>query len=144
MFRTIFLAERVVTSLLAAEPDQPDPATLGVMVRRTIAALPFDSEASEEDAAEQCEAAVVALMAFRPRDPMEAMLAPRIISTHHAAMVCFRRPGRPGTPDHMALRLHGKGMSLANLATRTQRVLRKCQAEPPAYPAPPLAEEASR
>jgi hypothetical protein len=75
---------------------------------------------------------------------MEAMLAPRIISTHHAAMECFRRAARPDTPDHMALRLHGKGMSLANLATRTQRGLRKCQAEPPAYPAPPLAEEAAR
>jgi hypothetical protein len=65
---------------------------------------------------------------------MEAMLAARIVSAHHAAMDCFRRAARHDIDDNAALRLQGKALSLANLALRTLRELRKCQAQPPAYP----------
>ena len=111
-----------------------DPATLADMLRATVAALPIDPDASADDLDAQRQAALLAVMALCPRDPMEAMLAARIVSAHHAAMECFRRAARHDIDDNAALRLQGKAISLANLAMRTLRELRKCQAEPAAYP----------
>ncbi len=111
-----------------------DPATLADMLRATVAALPIDPDASADDLDAQRQAAQLAVMALCPRDPMEAMLAARIVSAHHAAMECFRRAARHDIDDNAALRLQGKAISLANLAMRTLRELRKCQAEPAAYP----------
>lgn len=111
-----------------------DPATLANMLHATVAALPVAPDASAEDLDAQRQAALLAVTALCPRDPVEAMLAARIVSAHHAAMECFRRAARHDIDDNSALRLQGKAVSLANLAMRTLRELRKCQAEPPAYP----------
>jgi hypothetical protein len=73
---------------------------------------------------------------------MEAMLAARIVSAHDAAMECFRRAVQPDVDDSAALRLRDKAIFLANLATRTLRELRRCQAAPPAYPVPDQSQEA--
>jgi hypothetical protein len=62
------------------------------------------------------------------------MLAVRIVSAHHAAMECFRRAAQPDIDDNAALRLRGKAVSLANMATRTLCELQRCQAAAPAYP----------
>ncbi len=119
-----------------------DPATFADMLRATVAALPIDPDASSENQDAQREAALLAVMALCPRDPMEAMLAARIVSAHHAAMECFRRAARHDIDDNAALRLQGKAISLANLALRTLRELRKCQAQPPAYPIAELPQAA--
>jgi hypothetical protein len=120
-----------------------DPAILADMLRATVAALPVDPDASADDLDAQRQAALLAVMALCPRDSMEAMLAARIVSAHHAAMECFRRAARHDIDDNAALRLQGKAISLANLAQRTLRELRKCQAEPPAYPVVDLPQAAS-
>jgi hypothetical protein len=117
-----------------------DPATLADMLRSTVAARPVDPDASPEDLDAQRQAALLAVTALCPRDPMEAMLAARIVSAHHAAMECFRRAARHDIDDNAELRLQGKAISLANLALRTLRELRKCQAEPPAYPVAELPQ----
>ena len=124
-----------------------DPATIADMLRATVAALPLDPDASPEELDTQRQAALLAVMALCPRDPMEAMLTVRIVSAHHAAMECFRRAARHDIDDNAALRLHGKAISLANLALRTLRELRKCQAAPVAWPAaesPQAAAESPR
>lgn len=131
-----------MTSSTSTQPDQLDADTIGAMVRSTLASLPLDPDAPEEDTAADLNAAVCALRSLRPRDPAEAMLAARIVSAHHAAMECFRRAAQPGISDITALRLHNKAISLANLAMRTQRELQKCQAAPPAYPVPAEQEQA--
>ncbi len=120
-----------------------DPATIADMLRATVAALPLDPDASPEELDTQRQAALLAVMALSPRDPMEAMLAVRIVSAHHAAMECFRRAARHDIDDNAALRLHGKAISLANLAMRTLRELRKCQAAPAAWPAAELPQAAA-
>jgi hypothetical protein len=102
-----------------------DPATLANMLHATVAALPVDPDASAEDLDAQRQAALLAVTALCPRDPVEAMLAARIVSAHHAAMECFRRAARHDIDDNSALRLQGKAVSLANLAMRTLRELRK-------------------
>ncbi len=117
-----------------------DPATLADMLRATLAALPVTPDSSAEDLDAQRQAALLAVTALCPRDPMEAMLAARIVSAHHAAMECFRRAARHDIDDNAALRLQGKAISLANLSLRMLRELRKCQAEPPAYPAVELPQ----
>ena len=117
-----------------------DPATLANMLHATVAALPVAPDASAEDLDAQRQAALLAVTALCPRDPVEAMLAARIVSAHHAAMECFRRAARHDIDDNSALRLQGKAVSLANLAMRTLRELRKCQAEPPAYPVAELPQ----
>jgi hypothetical protein len=131
-----------MTSSTSTQPDQLDADTIGAMVRSTLASLPLDPDAPEEDTAADLNAAVCALRSLRPRDPAEAMLAARIVSAHHAAMECFRRAAQPGISDITALRLHNKAISLASLAMRTQRELQKCQAAPPAYPVPAEQEQA--
>jgi hypothetical protein len=73
---------------------------------------------------------------------VEAMLAARIIAAHNAGMECFRRAAIPDTADAMALRLHSKAISLANLAVRLHRELQKLQVEVSAYPVPAGMAEA--
>ena len=73
-------------------PSQPepssqlDPATLAAMVRTTLDALPVSPDASADDIAAQRQAALRAIAAFAPRDPVEAMLAACATGTDHAIM----------------------------------------------------------
>jgi hypothetical protein len=87
-----------------------DPATLANMLHATVAALPVAPDASAEDLDAQRQAALLAVTALCPRDPVEAMLAARIVSAHHAAMECFRRAARHDIDDNSALRLQGKAV----------------------------------
>jgi hypothetical protein len=119
-----------------------DPITLNEMCRATIAALPTEAGASVDEIVEQRRAALIAVASLRPRNPVEAMLAARIIAAHNAGMECFRRAAIPDTADAMALRLHSKAISLANLAVRLHRELQKLQVEVSAYPVPAGMAEA--
>ena len=82
-----------MTSAIPSQPAKLDPAILADMLRATIAALPVDPDASPEATDAHRQAALIAVTSLRPRDAMEAMLAVRIVSAHHAAMECFRRAG---------------------------------------------------
>ena len=109
-----------------------DAATLSTMLRGTFEALPTSPDASPEDIAAQRQAALIAIIALRPRDPIEAMLAARIVCAHSASMECFRRAGQPDIDDNAILRLTARAIALGNFASRAQRELRQLQAAPPA------------
>ena len=109
-----------------------DAATLSTMLRSTFEALPISPDASPEDIAAQRQAALIALIALRPRDPIEAMLAARIVCAQSASMECFRRAGQPDIDDNAILRLTARAIALGNFASRAQRELRQLQAAPPA------------
>ena len=113
-----------------------DSATLSTMLRSTFEALTIGPNASPEDIAALRQAALIALIALRPRDPVEAMLAARIVCAQNASMECFRRAGQPDIGDTVLHRLTAKAIALASFASRTQRELRQLQAAPPAYALP--------
>lgn len=117
-------------------PVRPDPAIFGAMLRATIQGIPVNPNASEADIGENRKAAVIALTSLRPRDPIEAMLAARIVATNFAALACYCRAGLPDCADDVMLRLHAEAIALSNLATRLLRELRELQAEPAAIAAP--------
>jgi hypothetical protein len=129
-------------------PSQPepssqlDPATLAAMVRTTLDALPVSPDASADDIAAQRQAALRAIAAFAPRDPVEAMLAARATVTHHAIMECFRRAMLPDVEDALAIRLRNNALALSRLFTITLRELEQMQARP-ARPVPTTADRAA-
>jgi hypothetical protein len=123
----------------AAEPAMPshpdlatqlDPATLATLVRTTLDALPVNPDWSAEDIAARREAALLAIAALGPRDPIEAMLAARAIVTHYAVMECFRRAVQPDIEDVLAMRLRNNAIALSRLFTTTLRELEQMQARP--------------
>jgi hypothetical protein len=121
---------------MPSQPERPepssqlDPATLAAMVRTTLDALPVSPDASAEDIAAQQQAALHAIAAFAPRDPVEAMLAARATVTHHAIMECFRRAMLPDVEDALAIRLRSNALALSRLFTTTLRELEQMQARP--------------
>src|SRR5580700_1351335 len=96
----------------SAEPLTLDPATFNTMLRSTIEALPHHPHATAEARAERCDAAFLAISALRPRDPLEAMLAARIIALHYHAMYNLACCLQPNTPSDVRLRCRGRGESL--------------------------------
>ena len=118
-----------------------DPATLAAVVGTTLDALPVGPGASAGDIAARREAALLAIAALGPRDPLEAMLAARATVTHYAIMECFRRAVLPDVEDAMAIRLRNNAISLSRLFTATLRELEQLRARPPRpVPAAPEAE----
>ncbi len=102
-----------MTSLqTSAEPLPLDPATFNTMLRSTIEALPHHPHATAEARAERCDAAFLAIAALHPRDPLEAMLAARIVALHYHAMYNLACCLQPNTPGDLQLRCQGRGESL--------------------------------
>jgi hypothetical protein len=130
-------------------PSQPDPSchlnltTLAVMVRTALDALPVSPDSPAEDIASQQQAALCAIAAFAPRDPVEAMLAARATVTHHAIMECFRRAMLPDVGDALAIRLRNNALALSRLFTTTLRELEQMQAGP-ARPVPATSDTSRR
>ena len=58
-----------------------------------------------------------ALVAFKPADEIEGMIAAQAVAMHHAAMECFRRAVIPGQPAEAASRLRKDGANLARAMT---------------------------
>jgi hypothetical protein len=120
-----------------AAPSRPaggiDPVTITVMFQAAIAALPVDPGASADAVAARHKAALLEVTALHPRDPVEAMLAARIVSAHHASIACFSRAMQSDVDDAMALRQRARATTLSNLATRLSRELKQLQAAPSAH-----------
>ena len=102
----------MTTIQTSAEPLPLDPATLNTMLRSTIEALPQHPHATAEARAERCDAAFFAISALRPRDPLEAMQAARIVTLHYHAMYNLACCLQPNTPSDLQLRCQGRGESL--------------------------------
>ena len=109
-----------------------DPATLANMFHATAAALPVAPDASAEDLDAQRQAALLAVTARLPARPRGSDARSPHRLRPPAPPWSVRRAARHDIDDNAALRLQGKAVSLANLAMRTLRELRKRQAEPPA------------
>ena len=102
----------MTTIQTGAEPLPLDPATFNTMLRSTIDALPHTPHATAEARAEQRDAAFLAIAALHPRDPLEAMLAARIVVLHYHAMYNLACCIQPNTPSDLQLRCQGRGESL--------------------------------
>lgn len=112
-----------------------DPAILATLLQTTLDALPLHPAATQDEIAAIREAAVHAVTTLHPRDPMEAILAARIVATHLAAMDCLRCASQPGLPLALKLRCLGKFATLARLADATRQALAQAQARPALQPA---------
>src|SRR5271167_2971892 len=102
----------MTTFQTSAEPLPLDPATFNTMLRSTIEALPHPPHATAEARAEQHDAAFLAIAALHPRDPLEAMLAARIIALHFHAMHDLACSIQPGIPGELQLRCQGRAYQL--------------------------------
>src|SRR5580700_8272110 len=120
----------------SAEPLTLDPATFNTMLRSTIEALPHHPHATAEARAERCDAAFLAISALRPRDPLEAMLAARIIALHYHAMYNLACCLRPNTPGDLQLRCQARGESLGRQSDKMRaEYLHNQQTNPARRPA---------
>lgn len=77
------------------------------------------------DDAQTCRwvAAVSELESLAPRDHVEAMIAIQLVSSHHAAMDCFRRAMNPNLSDDLAIRLRKTAATMMRAMTDAQRAL---------------------
>jgi hypothetical protein len=120
----------------SAEPLSLDPATFNTMLRSTIEALPQHPHASAEARAERCDAAFFAISALRPRDPLEAMQAARIVALHYHAMYNLACCLQPNTPSDVQLRCQARGESLGRQSDKMQaEYLHNQQTNPARRPA---------
>ncbi|HVC61523.1 MAG TPA: hypothetical protein VND19_14315 [Acetobacteraceae bacterium] len=112
-----------------------DPAILAVLLQTTLDALPHHPAATPAEIATSRQAAAVAVVTLRPRDAMEAILAARVVATHHAAMDCLRCASQPGLPLELKLRCLGKFATLSRLTDATRQALTQAQVRPALQPA---------
>jgi hypothetical protein len=89
------------------------------MLRTTLDALPHHPRASAEEIATLREAAFRAIATLRPRDPLEAMLAARIVGVHAHIMDNLRDAAQPDLPPVLKLRLQGRAVALGRLMDTT-------------------------
>jgi hypothetical protein len=102
----------MTTIQTSAEPLPLDPTTFNTMLRSTIDALPQHPHATAQARAEQHDAAFLAISALHPRDPLEAMLAARIVALHYHAMYDLACSIQPNMPGDLQLRCQGRAESL--------------------------------
>jgi hypothetical protein len=120
----------------SAEPLTLDPATFNTMLRSTIEALPHHPHATAEARAERCDAAFFAISALRPRDPLEAMLAARIVALHYHAMYNLACCLEPNMPSDLQLRCQARGESLGRQSDKMRaEYLHNQQTNPARRPA---------
>src|SRR5277367_1854380 len=104
-----------------------DPATLAVMQRATLDALPPRPGASDAEKAVQRAGALEFLAALRPRDPVQAMLAVHIVGAHYMAMEYFRRAAAHDLSIDQHLRAVGKAVALCRIIHRAMLDLTRRQ-----------------
>ncbi len=133
---------------MTTEPAKPQPTmdrtTIDAMIRTTIDALPHPPHASAEEKAIRCDAAIIAIGALRPRDPIEAILATRIIAAHYAAMENFRCGAQRDLPPVLQLRYGAKAIQLCRLTDAASRDLTQRQCYPAIQVMPPVPLPAPR
>jgi hypothetical protein len=102
----------MTTFQTSAEPLPLDPATFNTMLGSTVEALPHPPRATAEQRAQQREAALLAIAALHPRDPLEALLAARIVALHFHAMHDLACSIQPNIPGELQLRCQGRAIQL--------------------------------
>jgi hypothetical protein len=84
---------------------------------------------SAEELSDRWEAARTLLVAMRPRDPVEAVLAARAVAVHHASMDMYARAALPGTSDEAAIRLRSGAIAASHAFDAALLALEKRQAK---------------
>jgi hypothetical protein len=126
----------MTTVQTSAEPLPLDPATFNTMLRSTIDALPHFPYASAVARTEQRDHAFLAISALRPRDPLEAMLAARIVVLHYHAMYDLACCIQPNIPGDLQLRCQSRAQALGRQSDMMRAdYLRDQQTDPARRPA---------
>jgi hypothetical protein len=102
-----------------SQPLALPPATLNAMLRTTMDTLPHHPRATADEIATGREAAYLFLEALRPRDPLESMLATRIVATHYHAMHNLGCATQPDLQPDLQLRFQGRAVALSRLMDAT-------------------------
>ncbi len=111
------------------------PATRAAMRSATLDALPSRPGASDSEKADQRDGALEILAALAPRDPLQAVLAARIVGAHYLAMDYFRRAARDDLPIDLHHRTVAKAVALCRIIDRAMRDLANRQGIPVLRPA---------
>ena len=126
----------MTTIQTSLEPLPLDPATFNTMLRTTVEALPYPPGATAEQRAEKRDAAILAIAALHPRDPLEAMLAARIVALHYHAMHDLACSIQPDVPGELQLCCEGRAMQLGRQSDKLQAdYLKRQNSEPARRPA---------
>ena len=117
---------------MTQSPTQPQPLALdalahAAMLCTTMDAMPFHPGATADQKASMREAASLVVASLRPRDPVEAMLAARLVSAHFHVMDNFRAAAQPDLPPNLQLRYQGRAIALCRMMDTTLRDLRDRQ-----------------
>jgi hypothetical protein len=96
-----------------AQDDPIPPVFTDDLLRMMIAALPSIEHLTDEQRSDRVAAAMLALRAFDPKEPIEAMLATHAVLAHHAALTCYRRAAHGNQPAAIASRLFGSAATLS-------------------------------
>ncbi len=91
---------------------------------------------------EQRIATRATIEALGPRDVAEAMLAARMLATHHASMDAFQRAAQPGVSDADCIRLRNSAIAAGRSFDAALRLLdkRRADADKAAQPPRPRAK----
>jgi hypothetical protein len=126
----------MTTFQTGAEPLPLDHATFDTMISSTVEALPYPPHATTEQRAQRREAAYLAIAALLPRDPLEAMLAARIVALHFHAMHNLAGSIQPNISGEMQLRRQTRAQALGRQSDMMRTdYLRRQQTEPARRPA---------
>jgi hypothetical protein len=126
----------MTTIQTSAEPLPLNPATFNTMLATTVEALPHLPGATAEQRAERCEAAILAIAALHPRDPLEALLAARIVALHFHAMHDLACSIQPNVPGPLQLRCEGRAFQLGRQSDMLRTdYLKRQKTEPARRPA---------
>jgi hypothetical protein len=79
----------------------------------------WTKQSAESDKTTQREGTIAGMMGIAPRDELEGMLAVQLISSHNAAMECYRRAMLP----EQSFQARSEALSQANKLSRTYTVL---------------------
>ena len=120
----------------AIDPNNPFTRDLLRSLAGTVRAQPDETAA---EYGERFAAASTAWASFRPRDPMEQMLAAQIVSAHYASLDCLNRAMETDDPAQ-AERLRRSYATMTRTMRDAMRLLER-QQQRPADTAPPLAIE---
>ena len=129
-----------------------DPATTALLLE----CLPVPPGASLVEIAQRRQTALEMAAELRPRDPVEAAMAVRVVAAHYGVMDSFRCAAQAELPGPLMIQHQGRAVALSRLMDTTLRALEQRQTRPAlrpaampeveavrqAPPAPPTAEPA--
>jgi hypothetical protein len=112
-----------VTQILSSPLD---PATTALL----IDCLPTPVGLSELGVARRQQSALEMAGVLRPRDPVEAAMAVRIVASHYAAIDNYRCAVQPELPAPLMLGFQGRALALSRLMDTTLGALERRQTRP--------------